>query len=472
MKFEIIVILAFAIPVQAQVLNSGAAYSSSASAETGSSRPSSAAEPLIKPAAPQQQAGVAWGSLLKQTLLFLSIENGFRCATEEGTRAAFSHPFFPGYLNAVGNLHGWDDGDPFYVNYIGHPMQGSVTEFMWTNNDSAYRDIQFGKNRKYWKGKFRAAAFSYVYSVLLEIGPISEASIGNIQAYYPEQGFVDHVVTPVIGMGWSVTEDTLDRYLIRRIEARTPNKFLRFAARTGLNPSRSVANVMGFQYPWHRGNRPGLEEFRPEDKTSASALELRNTTEPPVNPPAGVAPFEFAIAPQFRTYFGEGHHGSCVGAGGLAAIRLGPEEQFVVDVNGCKLFGLENNMSGDSLSYLAGPRWTFRTMSRWTPHAELLVGGNKLTQEFVNRPLEADLNLIAHLRGNPKPLHSAYSQHWETNGFAVQARGGVDVKLNAAISIHALNVGYSHSWVDNLNGINYRNALEVSSGVILRMGTW
>jgi len=65
-------------------------------------------------------------------------------------------------------------------------MQGAVSGNIWTHNDTAYGDIQFGQNRRHWKGKLRGAAYSYIYSVLFEIGSISEASIGNIQAKYPQ----------------------------------------------------------------------------------------------------------------------------------------------------------------------------------------------------------------------------------------------------------------------------------------------
>ena len=85
-----------------------------------------------------------------------------------------------------------------------------------------------------------------------------------------------------------------------------------------------------------------------------AALKERNTAPLRVAPPPGVAPFEFTMSPQFRTYVGDDHKGSCAGGGGSAAIRLAEQWQFVVDVSGCKLLGLEQNLSGDSLSYLAG----------------------------------------------------------------------------------------------------------------------
>src|SRR5262245_28098233 len=79
---------------------------------------------IIKPVrVATERRGVDWGHLVQQSLFFMSFENAFRCATEEGTREGFSNPFFRGYLNSVVNLHGWNDGDLFIVIYVGHPMQ-------------------------------------------------------------------------------------------------------------------------------------------------------------------------------------------------------------------------------------------------------------------------------------------------------------------------------------------------------------
>jgi hypothetical protein len=100
------------------------------------------------------------------------------------------------------------------------------------------------------------------------------------------------------------------------------------------------------------------------------------------------------------------------------------------------------------------------------------VGGTKLTQELINPELEQELNSIAKQTGTPKPPHSAYSEHRETNGFAIQAESGVDVKLNNALSIRAVSLAYGHSWTNDLNGINYQNNVQVSTGLVLRMGTW
>ncbi len=129
------------------------------------------------------------------------------CRARLSPRHESEHPrihrgsFFGGYANAVGNLHAWADGDPFIVNYVGHPIPGAVCGFIWIHNDPRYRTAEIGRNRHYWTGRLRAMAFAWAYSEQFEIGPISAASIGHVQAYFPQQGFVDHVITPTVGMG-------------------------------------------------------------------------------------------------------------------------------------------------------------------------------------------------------------------------------------------------------------------------------
>jgi len=420
---------------------------------------------------PPPAHGVDWHHLFLSSFRFLAIEHAFRCATEQGTRDGFSGPFFGDYWSSVGNLHGWADGDPFLVNYVGHPMQGAVSGLIWQHNDRAYRDVVFGKNARYWKAKLRGAGFAYLYSVQFEIGPLSEASLGNIQASYPQQGFVDHVITPSMGLGWTIVEDSLDRYVIRAIEGHTANRYIRVLVRGGLNPSRSFANVLGGEVPWHRDDRPGVS--RPYPEGSALADEIRReTSKVQVHPPSGVAPFEFTVTPKWSQYFGSGSKGSCLGGGSSAALRIASDWQIVLDVNGCKLLGLERNLSGDSLSYMIGPRWTPRLSSRWAPHAQVLVGGTKLTQERVYPELELQLLAAATPTDDLNALHAKYSQHYETSGFAVALGIGVDYKLNSALAIRLGSLDYSRSWTSSLNEDSYRHALQFTSGLVIRMGTW
>ncbi len=438
---------------------------------TGASASSSSSGGIAVAPAPQKDHGINWAGVFEGSLAFLTVEHVFRITTEQGTRDAFHTPFFPGYFDSVESLHGWADGDPFLVNYVGHPMQGAVSGFIWQHNDRAYRSVEFGENSRYWKSKLRSAAFAYVYSLQFEIGPLSEASLGHIQALYPQQGFVDQVVTPAVGMGWTIAEDSIDRYVVRAVEAHTANPYIRLLARGALNPSRSMANVMTGELPWHRDDRPGVFKPYPEAAAVKSFME-QATAKVPVNPPPGVAPFEFTIGPSFRQYFGTGAKGSCAGGGSSAAIRVASEWQIVVELGGCKLLDLPTNLSGDSLSYMVGPRWTPATSGRWTPHAQFLMGGTKVFQErlYPEEKAAVEAEIAPKKLGNAQ--HSLYTQDWDTSGFAIAMGGGVDYKINNALAFRVASLDYSRSWTNDLNGVNYQNGLQFTTGLVLRMGTW
>lgn len=108
--------------------------------------------------------------------------------------------------------------------------------------------------------RLKATAWSAVHSLQFELGPISEASIGNVGLKPGEKsnhpmGYVDLVVTPVLGTAWLVGEDLLDRYVIRRIENKTQNRFVHILARCFLNPSRTLANLLRNQEVWYRDDR-------------------------------------------------------------------------------------------------------------------------------------------------------------------------------------------------------------------------
>ncbi len=146
------------------------------------------------------------------------------------------------------------------MNYIGHPLQGAVSSFLWLANDGTYRYAQFGMNRTYWRSRLRTLPFSYAYSAQFEIGPISEATIGKVQRKYPAQGFVDHTITPVLGFAWVVAEDALDRFVVIPLEQRWENPLFRIMLRGWLNPARSWTNMMRLKVPWYRETRAGVFE--------------------------------------------------------------------------------------------------------------------------------------------------------------------------------------------------------------------
>ena len=406
---------------------------------------------LIEPKTPAPPLTVQWSSLARESSRFLVLEHAFRLATEPGTRSP-GEAFFPGYVKSVTSLHGWADGDPFYVNYVGHPMQGAVAGYLFVRNDPRYWGVQFGRNREYWRSRLRAAAFAWAYSAQFEIGLLSEASIGAIQSKFPQYGFVDHVVTPTFGLAWMIAEDAIDKYIVDTLQRRVDHPYLINILRGTLTPSRTMANVLGFNRPWARESRIAPKPSR--------ETEVQDTK--------GAAPFEASIVSRFL----QGSSGPCIGGTGEAAFRLRPDLQLVVEVGGCKMTGLERDWSGDSLSYLVGPRWRAVTNSRWTPYAHFLVGGNKITEEEMFPAQKAALEAKARLLGQDPPDHNSYTRQYETNGFSIAAGTGVDVKLNAALALRVARLEYTRSWVRDLNGFAAPNGLQMSTGLVLRMGTW
>jgi hypothetical protein len=342
--------------------------------------------PFIRPtpktgpaaASVRESQKVNWTGLIVQELRFLAVEHGFRLATEEGTRNG-GFGLGRSYWNSVFSLHGWADGDPFYVNYVGHPMNGAVAGYIWQQNDPRFRDTEFGRDRRYWKAKLRGMAFAWAQSEQFEIGPFSEASIGKVQSQFPQYGFVDHVITPVIGLSWTLAEDSVDKYLIKRVEDRTMNRWIRMAARMGLNPSRTFANALAFRVPWYRYTRAGIMAYVPETNQARYSDDESRYTD--TAPPRDTSTFELGENSRFERFVGANPGPACIGADGSGAFRIAPEWMLVVDVGGCKFIGMETNLSGDSLSYLLGPRWTPAPGGRWSPYVQILVGGNKITHE-------------------------------------------------------------------------------------------
>jgi len=111
------------------------------------------------------------------------------------------------------------------------------------------------------------SAAAAIYSAQFELGPMSEASIGNVGLKAGTMAYVDLVMTPVLGLGMIVAEDAIDRFVIAKAEGRLSRNQTRLL-RSLLNPNRSVANLIRFQVPWKRDAR---------DLISKVSLEIQGT---------------------------------------------------------------------------------------------------------------------------------------------------------------------------------------------------
>lgn len=227
-----------------------------------------------------------WVPAILQTFEFLAIEHSLRLVTDPYARYLVLHkPFWHDYFASADHfdMSRWGDGDYFLVNYIGHPLQGSITANIFIQNDPGGRSAKFGKSSRYWHSRLKSMAWTAAYSTYFEIGPVlSEAAIGSQggYSYVPhcglspcnrkepgrqykpstnDTGWVDFIVTPVVGLGWAVLEDALDAKVVDRLAKgrHTPSYNL---LRALLTPSRSVSNLLAFKYPWYRYRDYSLEQ--------------------------------------------------------------------------------------------------------------------------------------------------------------------------------------------------------------------
>ena len=404
---------------------------------------------------------VAWKPLALQSLYFLGVMHSYRIATEPSTRAGMRNPLVGGYFQTLGAMHGWSDGDGYYENYLGHPIEGAVSSHIWIHNDRRYRNVEFGRSRDYWMSRLRAYAYAWSLSEFFEIGLFSEASIGQIQRVCCAYGFVDHVITPNAGAVWLIGGDILDKYVVRRIEDHTRNAAVRAVARSVLNPPLSFANVLAGEFPWHRDNRPGVHEYVGNAYIRTEDTQPREIREVPT--------FELSATLPSILQFDQL---SCLGGGGVGAFRVTDSWQWTVEVSGCTFGAFRTNWSGDSLTFSAGPQWISHTSGRWSPHFSMRVGGQKVTQEYVD-PILKNLVLAALPPGkNPSSMRHAYAKEYETTGVSLSFSGGADLRLNRALAFRVANFDYIRSWLHPINGYEFNQGYRLSTGLVLRVGTW
>ncbi len=176
--------------------------------------------------------------------MLLAIEHGTRLALDSKTRNELSGPFFRDYIDSVHIPRDWEDGDSVAVNYVGHPIHGAAAGYLYRDAAGVRGSGRFGLSTSYWATMGKSAAFIGVYSVQFEFGPISEASIGNVGRHPATRGWVDHVVTPVMGFALMAAEDALDRYFVLWFEQHVDNRAARATIRAAVQ-SRAADGQSG-----------------------------------------------------------------------------------------------------------------------------------------------------------------------------------------------------------------------------------
>jgi hypothetical protein len=198
--------------------------------------------------------GTDLGGVISNSLNLLVLEHGTRILFQEKTRRELSGPFWGDYRRSVRVPGQWGDTDAWSVNYIGHPIHGAAAGYIWLDHDPNAPSTP-SMTKHYWASRGRATAWSAVYSLQFEVGPFSEASIGNVGMRPETTGWVDHVVTPLGALGFMVAEDALDQYVVKAIERHIGNSAARAALRVALNPGRALSNSTSGRMPWSRTDR-------------------------------------------------------------------------------------------------------------------------------------------------------------------------------------------------------------------------
>jgi hypothetical protein len=210
---------------------------------------------------------VHWGQLVISTLVFNAFQNAGNLYTGYWYRYETTHgKWWDRYVNSVEGWRWdkWSDNNPFLDDYIAHPMMGSITDFLWIQNDPKSMTLEQTNTWPYWRRILRAGAFSTLYSFEWKLGPLGEAAIGHNGDHYfsdekgavytNETGWVELVTTPAGGMLWTIAEDTLDKHVITRLEhvSRNPIALTTYQL---LSPGRATANILRFRPPWYRDSR-------------------------------------------------------------------------------------------------------------------------------------------------------------------------------------------------------------------------
>jgi hypothetical protein len=253
---------------------------------------------------PAQKESFHWGQALTESFTFLVIEQAYVVHTDFHWVASengvpFNH-YWRDYKQSLSQWahSGWNDGDPNWFGYVGHPVQGALSGFIQIQNDPRSEKLEFSKTKAYWWSRLKAGLWNAAYSTQWNLGPVSEVTVEKYgtkdrapwtyAGTYPCSrhcltgvGQIDIVMTPLGGTGWLIGEDFLDKEVVRRVESATQNRLLIDTVRVALNPIRGGANVLHGKHLWYRASRDtqGVDPFS-EQKPAVSTSEIPKAQAP------------------------------------------------------------------------------------------------------------------------------------------------------------------------------------------------
>jgi hypothetical protein len=212
-----------------------------------------------------RQCNVNIAHLAIESSVFITFQNAGNLYTGYWYRYETMHgKWWDRYVGSVEGWrwNSWSDNNPFLDDYVGHPVMGSITNYLWIQNDPKGKTVEQGNNWPYWRSRLRALAYTSAYSTEWKLGPIGEASIGHNGdhfyydkgVYTNETGWVELITTPFGGFGWTLAEDAADKHILPRLENFSRNPLM-LTMYQFLTPTKGVANFLRFRPPWYRDTR-------------------------------------------------------------------------------------------------------------------------------------------------------------------------------------------------------------------------
>jgi opacity protein-like surface antigen len=128
----------------------------------------------------------------------------------------------------------------------------------------------------------------------------------------------------------------------------------------------------------------------------------------------------------------------CHGGGGSAAYSWNHYLGIVGEFSGCKVTGLPSGVSAHTLTYLFGPRVTYRAYGKLEPFGEALFGG----------------------------VHLGGTGGFSDNAFGMALGGGVDYKWKPNLAIRFIQADYLYTRF----GGTHQNNFRLQAGIIYRFG--
>lgn len=154
---------------------------------------------------------------------------------------------------------------------------------------------------------------------------------------------------------------------------------------------------------------------------------------------------------------------NCAGGGGTLAYNVSSLVGIAADLGGCKIFsnayGLGNTVDGNEFTYLFGPRFTYRSGSKFEPFGEVNFGGTRVSVSCKS----SASNCNAATGGNT----------YTKNAFALTVGGGFQVKLSRKFSLRLVQAEYLYTRFGNncalaaCNNNNSQNSFRLKSGIVI-----